>query len=106
VSEAVCCGAPTAELSSWCPWHERIVYTPRLTERERRQAMLDAIRVIDVHVDRIEGQSKLNQHKSDADHVAVANALARAPGAPARELSLKMRALRPHLDYDVPEAPP
>ncbi len=42
VSEAVCCGAPTAELSSWCPWHERIVYTPRLTERERRQAMLDA----------------------------------------------------------------
>jgi len=74
-------------------------------EPTKRQAMLEAIRVVDVHVDRIEGQSKLNQHKSDADHVAVANALARAPGAPARELALKMRALRPHLTYDVPEAP-
>ena len=42
VSNAVCCGAPTAELSSWCAWHERIVYTPRLTERERRQAMIEA----------------------------------------------------------------
>ena len=41
-TDAVCCGAPTAEQSSWCPWHERIVYTPRLTERERRQAMLEA----------------------------------------------------------------
>ena len=53
VSEAVCCGAPTAELSSWCPWHERIVYTPRLTERERRQAMLDGRELAARNVPRI-----------------------------------------------------
>jgi hypothetical protein len=29
-------------LPSWCAWHERVVFTPRLTERERRQAMLEA----------------------------------------------------------------
>ena len=51
--QAVCCGAPTAELSSWCPWHERIVYTPRLTERERRQAMLDARELAARNVPRI-----------------------------------------------------
>jgi hypothetical protein len=42
VSDAVCCGAPTSDLSSWCAWHERVVFKPRLTERERRQAMLEA----------------------------------------------------------------
>jgi hypothetical protein len=53
VSNAVCCGAPTAELSSWCGWHERIVYTPRLTERERRQAMIEAREVATRTVARI-----------------------------------------------------
>jgi transcriptional regulator len=70
-------------------------------EPTKRQAMLDMIRVVDVHVDRIEGQSKLNHHKPDADHVAIANALARGNAA-ARELATKMRALRPHLSYDFP----
>ena len=72
-------------------------------EPGKRQAMLDAIRVVDVVVDRVEGQSKLNQHKADDDHLAVANRLARAPSAAAREIAAKMRALRPHLSYDNPE---
>lgn len=67
----------------------------------KREAMLNAIRVVDIAVDRIEGQSKLNQHKTDEDHVAVANQLARAPSTAAQELARKMRALRPHLTYDV-----
>ena len=42
-----------------------------LTQMEptRRETMLTSIRVIDLVVDQIEGQSKLNQHKSDEDHV-------------------------------------
>jgi hypothetical protein len=34
--EAICCGAPTSETSSWCAWHRQIVYTPRPSERDRR----------------------------------------------------------------------
>ena len=49
-------------------------------------------------VETIEGNFKLNQHKSDEDHVAVANALAqRDPSAQA--IAKRMVALRPHLDY-------
>ncbi len=59
-------------------------------EPGKRQAMLDAIRVVDVLVDRVEGQSKLNQHKADKDHLAVANRLACAPSAAARERSLAL----------------
>ena len=32
---AICCGAPTSETSSWCTWHRQLVYIP---ERERRRA--------------------------------------------------------------------
>lgn len=72
-------------------------------EPGKREAMLAAIRVIDVAVDRIEGQSKLNQHKGDADHVAVADHLARSGTTAGCNLARRMRALRPHLRYDVPE---
>jgi len=68
-------------------------------EPGKRESMLAMIRVIDIEVDRIEGQSKLNQHKIDADHVAVAKHLARSEDSAARHLAARMRALRPHLDY-------
>jgi len=73
-----------------------------LTQMEptKRETMLASIRVIDLVVDQIEGQSKLNQHKSDADHVAVANQLARAEETGSRRLAQKMRALRPGLGYE------
>ena len=66
------------------------------------QARVDAvgIRVIDLVVDQIEGQSKLNQHKSDEDHVAVANQLARAEETGSRRLAEKMRLSRPGLGYE------
>jgi transcriptional regulator len=69
-------------------------------EPTKRESMLAAIRVIDLVVDQIEGQSKLNQHKSDEDHVAVANQLARAEDPGSRRLAQKMRALRPGLGYE------
>jgi transcriptional regulator len=48
-------------------------------------------------VDVVEGSFKLNQHKSDVDHAAIAAALARQPEAAAQALASEMRALRPHL---------
>lgn len=68
-------------------------------EPDKRESMLAMIRVIDIEVDRIEGQSKLNHHKIDADHVAVAKHLARSEDSAARQLAARMRALRPSLDY-------
>jgi len=38
VGEAICCGAPTSETSSWCAWHRRLVFVPRQSERDRRRA--------------------------------------------------------------------
>ena len=69
-------------------------------EPTKRETMLASIRVIDLVVDQIEGQSKLNQHKSDEDHVAVANQLAYAEETGSRRLAEKMRALRPQLRYE------
>jgi transcriptional regulator len=48
-------------------------------------------------VDEIEGSFKLNQHKSDADHLAVATALGQQPDAGARAIAREMWALRPQL---------
>jgi transcriptional regulator len=69
-------------------------------EPTKRETMLASIRVIDLVVDQIEGQSKLNQHKSDEDYVAVAEQLARAEETGSRRLAEKMRALRPQLRYE------
>jgi transcriptional regulator len=69
-------------------------------EPTKRETMLASIRVIDLVVDQIEGQSKLNQHKSDEDHVAVADQLARAEDTGSRRLARKMQTLRPGLGYE------
>ncbi|WP_147022854.1 GcrA family cell cycle regulator [Microvirga aerophila] len=34
--DAVCCGAPTQEGSSWCAWHRKLVYIPSRLERYRQ----------------------------------------------------------------------
>ena len=69
-------------------------------ERAKRETMLASIRVIDLVVDEIEGQQKLNQHKSDEDHTAVANQLAQSEETGKKRLAEKMRSLRPGLVYD------
>jgi transcriptional regulator len=70
-------------------------------EPGKRESMLAAIRVVDLVVDTVEGQAKLNQHKSDADHVAIADRLARSEETGHRRLARKMRALRPGLGYEM-----
>jgi predicted FMN-binding regulatory protein PaiB len=63
---------------------------PHLAALMRATRSLSAIRVIDFVVDEIEGQAKLNQHRSDEDHVAVADRLAQAK---------EEDAVRPGLEY-------
>jgi transcriptional regulator len=53
-------------------------------------------------VDEVEGSFKLNQHKSDADHAAIASALARRPDEAAQTIGKQMVAQRPQLDYKSP----
>jgi transcriptional regulator len=66
----------------------------------RLDAMKKAIVGLVMSVDEVEGSFKLNQHKSDADYVGAANALAQQPQAAAQVISGEMRALRPQLFVD------
>ncbi len=66
----------------------------------RREAMMQAIVGLVMTVEDIEGSFKLNQHKSDVDHVAIANELARQHEEAAQAIGKQMVALRPQLDYN------
>lgn len=63
----------------------------------RLEAMKKAIVGVVMAVDEVEGSFKLNQHKSDADHLAVMGALALRPEPAAYEIANQMRRSRPHL---------
>jgi transcriptional regulator len=65
----------------------------------RREAMMKAIVGLKMTVEDIAGSFKLNQHKSDVDHAAIANALALQTDADAQAIGKRMIALRPQLDY-------
>jgi transcriptional regulator len=87
--------ALSAKFEGWLapkvPWLSSKVSAGRL------DAMKKAIVSLVMTVEEIEGSFKLNQHKSDVDHIAVATALARQPKAAAQALAEEMRALRPQL---------
>jgi transcriptional regulator len=78
-------------------------WTIDLVTPGRREALMRAIVAIEMTVESVEGKFKLNQQKSDADHVAVATALAGQDDSGARAIAAHMRALRPHLDYEPNE---
>jgi transcriptional regulator len=63
----------------------------------RLDAMKKAIVAVVMAVDEVEGSFKLNQHKSDADHLAVMGALALRPEPAAYAIANEMRKSRPHL---------
>lgn len=65
----------------------------------RREALMRAIVAIEMTIESVEGSFKLNQHKSDADHTAVATALAGQTDTGARAIAAHMMVLRPQLDY-------
>ena len=75
------------------PWSVDLV-TPG-----RREALMRAIVAVEMTIESVEGSFKFNQHKSDADHTAVAAALAGQDDAGARAIAAHMMALRPHLAY-------
>jgi transcriptional regulator len=89
--------ALSAKFENWLapkpPWMSSKMTAGRLA------AMKQAIVGLVMTVEEIEGSFKLNQHKSDVDHMAVATALAQQPDAAAQTISQQMVALRPQLDY-------
>jgi transcriptional regulator len=74
----------------------------------RREAMMKAIVGLVMTVEDIAGSFKLNQHKSDVDHAAIAVELLAQGDADALAIARQMVALRPQLDYDslVPAGAP
>jgi transcriptional regulator len=90
----------------------------------RLAAMMNAIVAVEMEIGLVEGSAKLNQHKSDADHVGVVLGLQKVNDprgersdavlrtaigersdavlrtAMARQIAERMVALRPHLSYE------
>jgi transcriptional regulator len=89
--------ALSAKFENWLapkpPWMSSKMTAGRLA------AMKQAIVGMVMTVEQVEGSFKLNQHKSDVDHVAVATELAKQPDAAAQTIGQQMVALRPQLDY-------
>jgi transcriptional regulator len=85
--------AISAKFESWLapkpPWRTAEVSSGR------RAAMRQAIIGLVMAVDDVEGSFKLNQHKSDVDHLAVTVALEQQSDAAAQQLARTMRAMRP-----------
>jgi transcriptional regulator len=96
--------ALSGKFESWLapkpPW------TVRDMTAGRFEAMMKAITGLVMTVEEIDGSFKLNQHKSDVDHAAVAAALSRQDDADAKRISRRMVALRPQLDYISPISAP
>jgi transcriptional regulator len=66
----------------------------------RHKQLTRAIVGIEMTVETVIGTTKHNQHKTDADHVAIANALKQQPGDAPRAIATSMVAARPHLAYE------
>jgi transcriptional regulator len=85
--------ALSAKFESWLapkpPW------TVAKVSAGRQEMLKKAIVGLVMTVEDVEGSFKLNQHKSDADHIAVANALAEQGDPASRQIAELMRELRP-----------
>lgn len=80
------------------------VWTMEKLPPARREGLTRAIVGLVMTVEDVQGISKMNQHKSDADHVAVATALRSQTSPGAQAVAHTMRALRPHAfaEQDLP----
>jgi transcriptional regulator len=67
---------------------------------QRRATLMESIVAIEMTIETVEGSFKLNQHKADADHVAVVRALREQNRPSAHAIAARMVALRPHLAYE------
>jgi transcriptional regulator len=70
----------------------------------RLKDMARAVTGLVMYVEGVEASFKLNQHKSDADHVAVTQALAVQKGEGARDIARQLQAQRPALFDESPGA--
>jgi transcriptional regulator len=90
----------SAKFENWLapkpPWASSKMTAGRL------EAMKKAIVGMVMMVEDVEGSFKLNQHKSDADHVAVTSALTQQRDGAAQAIGDQMVALRPQLNYMSP----
>jgi transcriptional regulator len=88
----------SAKFESWLapkpPWTSSKMTAARLDTLKK------AIVGLVMTVEGIEGSFKLNQHKSDVDHAAIASALMHRHDEAAKTIANEMVALRPHLDYN------
>ena len=89
--------ALSAKFENWLapkpPWTSSKMTAARL------DAMKKAIVGLVMTVEEVEGSFKLNQHKSDVDHAAIASVLMQRHDEAAQTIAKEMVALRPHLDY-------
>jgi transcriptional regulator len=67
---------------------------------QRRAMLMKSIVAIEMTVETVEASFKLNQHKPDADQVAVVRALRERGKPSAQVIAARMVALRPHLRYE------
>jgi transcriptional regulator len=94
----------SATFEGWLPKPEWKV--DKVSER-RREMLLKANVAVEMTIETVEGNFKLNQHKADEDHVAIASALAAHDDPSSQAIGRRMVALRPHLDYPLqPSAHP
>jgi transcriptional regulator len=88
----------SAKFESWLlpkkPWTSGKMTAARL------DAMKKAIMGLVMTVEEVEGSFKLNQHKSEADYAAIANALGAQPHPDAREIAQLMQNVRPEAFAD------
>jgi transcriptional regulator len=88
----------SAKFESWLlpkkPWTSGKMTVARL------DAMKKAIVGLVMTVEEVEGSFKLNQHKSEADYAAIANALGAQPQPDARKIAQLMQKVRPEAFAD------
>ena len=89
--------ALSAKFESWLA--PKVPWTVSKMTAGRLDTLKKAIVGLVMSVDEVEGSFKLNQHKSDADHVAIASALLQRHDEAAQTIGNQMVALRPQLDY-------
>jgi transcriptional regulator len=89
--------ALSAKFESWLA--PKVPWTISKMTAGRLDTLKKAIVGLVMSVDEVEGSFKLNQHKSDADHVAIASALLQRHDEAAQTIGNQMVALRPQLDY-------
>jgi transcriptional regulator len=86
-----------AQFETWLapkpPW------TVRRLSPQRREMLMKAIVAIEMAVETVEGSFKLNQNKTEADHIAIVRALRAQSDPSARAIAARMVALKPDLAY-------